>query len=96
MASYFGIVVFCYGICAFVFPIEENMEKKSQFGLAVIGCLVFVCSLYILVGNGCAILYHSQPEGISGNILLNLPAKSIAAKVARISMSGVIQINLYI
>jgi len=88
-ASFFGVAVFCFGICAFAFPIEETMADCKQFYLAVTGCLVLVCVIYMVVGDGAATLYNYDRNGVQGNILLNLPLDSLFAITARLSMAAV-------
>lgn len=95
-ASYFGVVVFCFGICAFAFPIEETMSDCKQFYLAVTGCLVLVCGIYMIVGDGAVVLYNHDIKGVQGNILLNLPLDSWFAITARVSMAAVCITHIYL
>ena len=90
VSGYFGVVVFCYGVCTYIFPVEENMENSKDFNRALLYCLVLVSLFYIIVGEIASLLYNETTQGhISGNILLNLPNDSIATCIARISMTGV-------
>lgn len=88
-ASLIGIATFCFGICSLVLPVEESTENKKEFHLAVRWCLCFVWVLYVLVGDGGALLYIHHPEGIHDNILANLPSTSIATLLVRLSMASV-------
>jgi Transmembrane amino acid transporter protein len=87
--SFFGVAVFCFGICAFAFPIQETMANNQEFPRAVVWCLLLVCTLYVAIGDGGASLYNYDLNGIEGNILLNLPIDSVCAIVARLSMATV-------
>lgn len=65
------------------------MIDKNEFNKAVMYCLVFVCLLYTLVGDGLALLYSLDPDGISSNILQNLPPHSWTAMFVRLTMGAV-------
>lgn len=85
--QYFGVVTFCYGVCAIAFPVEESMMYPEKFPQAILQCMLFVCVLYLVVGAGAGLLFSYGDNGISDNILLNLPDNSIAATTARIMMA---------
>lgn len=88
LSAYIGIACFCFGICTYIFPVEESMENTKDFRLAMIYCLVLVSAFYIIVGESAAILFTATTHGhISGNILLNLPSASFITFIARISMA---------
>lgn len=89
LSSFVGVAVFCFGICSLAFPVEESMEKKEEFPMAVMSCVIFVCIFYTIVGDGSAMLYVHDINGINGNILLNLPQNSISACIARVAMAAV-------
>lgn len=85
-----GILSFCFGFATHCFPVEESMgEMKSQIMTAVVYCLMFVVVFYIFVGEGLYYFYVTDPDGISSNILGNLPQSSIAADIVRISIGVV-------
>ena len=63
------------------------MRDRNQFSKAIWYCLVIVCSVYLLVGDGGAFLFNFSKGGIKANILLNLPLTCTAAYVARLSMA---------
>ena len=89
LTTYTGVTIFCFGLCSLAFPVEESMSNKSEFNKAVIYCLIFVWLLYTLVGDGLAILYSFDPNGVSSNILQNLPPHSWTALFVRLSMGSV-------
>lgn len=86
-AMYLGLCSYSYGICTTAIPIEESMADRTRFTQAVIYSLVFVWTIYLVVGDGIASLYQFDPVGIQSNILLNLPPAAITSAVVRISMS---------
>ena len=92
-SSYFGIAIFCFGICAYAFPIHENMLYTNEFSKAIIYALLLVCCIYILLGVYGAVLYNHAEYGIQGNILLNLPVHTAAGVIVRLSMALV---SLYV
>lgn len=88
LSSYIGIACFCFGVCTYIFPVEESMENTKDFGLALVYCLVLVSGFYIFVGESAAVLFSATTQGhVSGNILLNLPSRSFTTLIARISMA---------
>ncbi len=89
MTSYMGVAIFCFGVCSLVFPVEANMKKKNEINLAVLYCLLFVWSIYTVVGDGLALLYVHDARGIMSNILQNLPIQSTSAIAVRVSMAAV-------
>lgn len=84
---FIGVATFCFGMASLAFPIEESMEHKEQFQTAVLWSLIFVWSVYVAIGDLASILYLHDPQGISDNILTNLPEDSIAASLVRLSMA---------
>eukprot|EP01034_Spumella_vulgaris_P027142 gene27142-33825_t len=86
--SYVGVATFCFGLCSLAFPVEESMTHRKQFGTAVLWSLIFVWSVYFLLGDLGALLYAQDPTGIKQNILSNLPEMSTAASVVKLSMAG--------
>jgi amino acid permease len=89
LTSFVGVSVFCFGLCSLAFPVEESMQRRNEFPTAVLWCLVFVWTLYVLLGDGGAILFAAAPNGIQDNILGNLPVDSKVALVVRLAMAGV-------
>lgn len=89
MITYSGVSIFCFGLCSLAFPIEETMSKKEDFRLAVTCCLFFVWLVYTVVGDGLAILYVQDTNGIQSNILQNLPLTSLTAALVKLSMAAV-------
>lgn len=84
-----GVAAFCFGITTLAFPIEESMANREEFPKAVAYSLLFVWTVYVIIGDGAALLYYHSPQGIMGNILMNLPEKSIVASFVRFSMACV-------
>lgn len=89
VASFVGISAFCFGICSLVFPVEENMNVKEEFHTAVKLSLAFVWLVYAIVGDVGALLFLHHPDGISDNILYDLPQDSFVAMLVRLSMAAV-------
>ena len=87
VTSFVGVATFCFGLTLLVFPIEESMEHRHEFHKAVAWSLVFIWFVYMVLGEGGAILYIHAPLGIRGNILSNLPADSPTAVVVRCAMA---------
>lgn len=83
-----GVLVFGFGICSLVFPVEESMESKADFPAAVLVCLVVVWLAYSVVGVGVAVLFVHAPTGVASNVLENLPSASVAAQLVRLAMSA--------
>jgi hypothetical protein len=87
MTTYLGISFFCFGLCSLVFPVEESMRDKREFGKALTWALVFCWVLYIFVGDIIASIYVHDPNGLKENILGNLPPSSYAATSVKIAMA---------
>lgn len=88
-SSYMGIALYCYGLCVICFPIEESMQNKREFPKALMYSCVFVTVFYALVGDVLSAIYQFDPNGVSQNILQNLPATSHAAAAVRCVMAMV-------
>lgn len=82
-----GVATFCFGLASLAFPIEESMRHKEEFQTAVFWSLIFVWSIYVIIGDIAAMLYLHDSYGISDNILTNLPENSISASLVRLSMA---------
>jgi amino acid permease len=87
MTSFIGVAIFCFGVCALAFPIEESMENKKDFKLAVSISLLFVWIVYVIIGNVSAMLYIHDDNGIQDNILKNLPKDSLLLTIIKLSMA---------
>jgi len=87
MTIFIGVATFCYGLCSMVCPIEESMAKREEFQQAVNWSLIFVWSVYGIIGTVGALLFFHHPDGIQDNILLNLPQDSLVATIVRVSMA---------
>jgi proton-coupled amino acid transporter len=88
-STFIGISTFGVGVCSLVFPVEEGMKFRSEFGKAVSLALISVWATYSVMGVGVSLLFVHDPDGISSNILENLPQRSYAAEVVRVSFSFV-------
>jgi amino acid transporter len=88
-SSYMGIALYCYGLCVICFPIEESMKNKREFPKALIYSCVFVTLFYSFVGDVLSAIYQFDPNGVSQNILQNLPDESHAAAAVRCVMAMV-------
>ena len=89
MAAYGGVAIFCFGLCSLVFQVEESMEHSDEFSSALAICLCIVCITYFFVGDGVALLYSHAPQGIYGNVLLNLPQHDFISVFSRFAMVAV-------
>lgn len=87
--TFIGVATYCFGLSSLAFPIEESMEHKENFSIAVLYSLIFVWFVYVLIGNGAAILYIHDSDGINDNILMNLPEDSVVASLVRFAMASV-------
>ena len=82
-----GVAIFCFGLPSLIFPIEESMINKENIGKVVFIALALVWLIYFVVGDGLAILYINDPNGLQENLLVNLPTESYVAIIVRISMA---------
>jgi hypothetical protein len=91
LAAYFGVAVFCFGLCSFAYPVEESMLRREEFPQALLYCLAAVCAVYVAVGDGAALLFNLDVAGggVGGNILLSMPPETMAALAGRSSMAAV-------
>jgi len=86
-STFIGIATFSFGMSSLVFPIEESMKFRSEFNRAAVLALSFVWLVYSFMGIGVSLLFVHDPKGIASNILENLPQRSIAADVVRVSFA---------
>lgn len=86
-SSFLGVALYCYGLCVICFPIEESMKDKREFSKALMFSCVFVTVFYSLVGDVLSSIYRFDPNGVSENILQNLPADSDSAAAVRVVMA---------
>lgn len=82
-----GVAIFCFGLPTLIFPVEESMINKENIGKVVFIALGLVWLIYFVVGDGLAILYINDPNGLQENLLVNLPTESYVAIIVRISMA---------
>lgn len=63
------------------------MKNKSHINKVTVTALLFVWIVYVIVGDGLAILYINDPNGLQENMLKNLPESSSIATIVRITMA---------
>ena len=89
LASFVGIAAFCFGLPPLAFPLQESMQDKSQFNLAVAAALLFVWTVYVVIGDLGALLYVHSAQGVAENVLSDLPMSSPLALAVRLCMAMV-------
>ncbi|RYG66094.1 hypothetical protein EON64_10545, partial [archaeon] len=89
LASFVGIATFCFGLAPLAFPLQESMQDKSQFDLAVAAALLFVWTVYVLIGDLGALFYVHSERGVQENVLSDLPLASPLALGVRLCMAMV-------
>jgi proton-coupled amino acid transporter len=87
VSTFIGVATFGFGICSLVFPVEESMRVKKDFDFATFMALTFVWFIYSIMGTGVSVLFVHDPDGVASNILFNLPGRSVAAEVVRVSFA---------
>lgn len=88
--TYFiGISVFCFGTCTLAFPVEESMKIKNEFIVAVFWSVLLVWLIYVIVGDGLAVIYAVNNEHITSNILESLPLQSHLSIAIKVAMAAV-------
>jgi len=88
VSNWFGTVVFSYGISPLVFNIQESMTEPNQMMTATNIALVSVSVVYVIIGNGVAILYMpGNSYGFTGEILDHLPQSLWVSTFVRLAMS---------
>lgn len=86
VSTWFGCVVFGYGVAPLTFSFRESMAEPAHMVRASAVALVVVATSYVVVGVG---LYFLFPT-ISGDVLHMLPAEGWLPVVIRLSMAVVI------
>lgn len=87
VSNWFGVVVFGFGIVPITFNVQEAMTHPNQMGRATEIALRFTFLLYVIIGNGVAIIY--APENnyeFMGQVLEHLPSTWISTLV-RLAMA---------
>lgn len=89
--SWFGVVVFGYGVVPFVFNIRNSMSNPDDITLAVeIGLFIVVLG-YIIISNGIRVLF-SPSHTFTGDVLQAMPDTWISL-VVRFLMTFVISVT---
>lgn len=91
-STFIGVSCYCFGICTFVFPIQNSLLHKNDITIVIKYTLTIISSFYIIYSISIVFLYYHAEDGIKNNILENLPNDSFFAILVRISMSLVINI----
>jgi amino acid permease len=86
VSTWFGCVVFGYGVAPLTFSFRESMAEPAHMVRASAMALIVVATSYVVVGVG---LYSLFPT-ISGDVLHMLPAEGWLPVVIRLSMAVVI------
>jgi amino acid permease len=86
VSTWFGCVVFGYGVAPLTFNFRESMAEPAHMVRASAIALIVVASSYVVVGVG---LYTLFPT-ISGDVLHMLPAEGWLPVMIRLSMAAVI------
>jgi amino acid permease len=91
-SSWFGVVVFGYGIVPFILNFQESMSNPKQIGPAMKMGLILVFFAYIIISNGVRILF-SPSHSFDGDVLQALPKNSWIALIVRLLMTFVISVT---
>jgi amino acid permease len=86
VSSWFGCVVFGYGIAPLTYNFRESMADPSQMVPASTAALLIVAGSYVVIGVG---LYALFPT-IDGDVLHTLPATGWLPILTRLSMTVVV------
>ena len=88
-SSWFGVVVFGYGIVPFILNFHESMKRPQHIGLAMKMGLTLVFVGYIIISSGVRILF-SPSHSFDGDVLQALPTNSWLALIVRLLMTFVV------
>ena len=88
-SSWFGVVVFGYGIVPFILNFHESMKAPQHIGLAMKMGLALVFFGYIIISSGVRILF-SPSHSFDGDVLQALPTNSWLALIVRLLMTFVV------
>ena len=90
-SSWFGIVVFGYGVVPFIFTFKESMAKPSYIGLSTKIGLGIAYVFYLFASNGIRILFLHK-RSFDGDVLQALPDSPISL-VVRLLMVFVVAVT---
>lgn len=91
-SSWFGVVVFGYGVVPFILNFRESMAIPNHVGLATKVGLVLVFLAYVVMSNFVRILF-SPTHIFNGDVLQALPKSSLIALTVRLLMTFVISVT---
>mmetsp|Transcript_12059 Transcript_12059/g.25686 ORF Transcript_12059/g.25686 Transcript_12059/m.25686 type:complete len:443 (-) Transcript_12059:427-1755(-) len=90
-SSWFGVVVFGYGVAPFVFNFRESMTNPHQVDLAVQIGLFLVYVGYIIMSNGIRVLF-SPSHIFDGDVLQAMPNNWISL-IVRLFMTFMVSVT---
>mmetsp|Transcript_37966 Transcript_37966/g.66558 ORF Transcript_37966/g.66558 Transcript_37966/m.66558 type:complete len:468 (-) Transcript_37966:117-1520(-) len=90
-SSWFGVVVFGYGVVPFVFNFRDSMANPQQVGLALQIGLVLVYVGYIMMSNGIRVLF-SPSHVFDGDVLQAMPNNWISL-IVRLLMTFAVSLS---
>lgn len=91
-SSWFGVVVFGYGIVPFILNFQESMTNPKQIGPAMKMGLILVLFAYIIISSGVGILF-SPSHSFDQDVLQALPKNSWIGLIVRLLMTFVISVT---
>jgi len=91
-SSWFGVVVFGYGVAPFIFNIRDSMAEPEKIGTSLRMGLGIVYIGYIVISNGVVILFSPSYE-FRGDVLQAMPGTSRIALFVRMLMTLVVAVT---
>jgi len=88
-SSWFGVVVFGYGVVPVIFNIKNSMENPELIGLSTKIGLAIAFVGYIFLSTGIRIIY-SETFTFEGDVLQALPDSNIISSAVRLLMTFVV------
>ena len=90
-SSWFGVVVFGYGVVPFIFSFKDSMENPELIGLSTKIGLSIAYTGYIFASNCIQILF-SPTHSFDGDVLQALP-NSLVSSIVRVMMICVVAVT---
>ncbi|KAL7488907.1 hypothetical protein ACHAW6_014500 [Cyclotella cf. meneghiniana] len=90
-SSWFGVVVFGYGVVPFIFTFRDSMAKPSWIGLSTKIGLTIAYVFYLFASNGIRILFL-HTHSFDGDVLQALPDSPVSL-VVRLLMIFVVTVT---
>lgn len=91
-SSWFGVVVFGYGIVPVIFNINDSMANPTQIKSATKIGLSIAYVGYLMASNGIRVLF-SRTHSFDGDVLQALPPDSPISLAVRLMMSIVVAVT---